>query len=91
MEEAAVRSAREAVRLTLNQYQAGTVVYTSVVTAQAIALADEESVLTILQNRLVASVTLVEDLGGGWSSGQLPTADQIKLENATGDDVSSGK
>lgn len=82
VEDAAVQSAREAVRLTLNQYQAGTVVYTSVVTAQAIALTDEQSVLSILQSRLVASVTLVEDLGGGWSSGQLPTADQVRLEEA---------
>ncbi|HEX7966809.1 MAG TPA: efflux transporter outer membrane subunit, partial [Stellaceae bacterium] len=48
----AVRDANEAVRLTLNQYKAGTVPYTSVITAQAIALGNEETAVTILQGRL---------------------------------------
>jgi outer membrane protein TolC len=34
-------------------------------------VADQESALTIQQNRLVATVTLVEALGGGWDSAQL--------------------
>jgi NodT family efflux transporter outer membrane factor (OMF) lipoprotein len=78
VEDGALRSAREALRLTLNQYQAGTVAYTSVVVAQATALGDEQSVLTILQNRLVASVALVQALGGGWAATELPNAEQIK-------------
>lgn len=78
VEDTAVKSAQEAVRLTLNQYQAGTVAYTSVVTAQAIALADAESALTILQSRLTASVALIEALGGGWDVTQNPTPSQIK-------------
>ena len=41
--------------------------------AQTTALGDEQAVLTIEQNRLVASVTLVEAIGGGWDSTQLPT------------------
>jgi NodT family efflux transporter outer membrane factor (OMF) lipoprotein len=77
VEDKAVRDAREAVRLTLNQYQQGTVAYTSVVTEQAIALGDEEAVLNILSSRLVASVTLVEALGGGWNATQLPPAEQM--------------
>jgi outer membrane protein TolC len=68
----AVRSAREAERLILNQYKAGTVAYTSVVTAQTAALTDEENALTILENRLVASVSLIQALGGGWSIAQMP-------------------
>ena len=47
-------------RLTLNQYQAGTVAYTSVVVAQTTALSDEQSALTIIEDRLVASAALVE-------------------------------
>ncbi|WP_420997858.1 efflux transporter outer membrane subunit [Cupriavidus sp. 30B13] len=68
----AVRLAQRAVQLTINQYQAGTVPYTSVVTAQATALADEQAALTIRENRLVASVALIEALGGGWNVAQLP-------------------
>ncbi|HLI12318.1 MAG TPA: efflux transporter outer membrane subunit [Alphaproteobacteria bacterium] len=74
----AVRSAREAERLTLNQYRAGTVAYTSVIVAQTTALADEQTALAIRQNRLVASVALIEALGGGWDASQLPTRDQVE-------------
>jgi NodT family efflux transporter outer membrane factor (OMF) lipoprotein len=77
VEEETVKSAHLAVQLTLNQYKAGTVAYTSVVTAQATALNEDESLLTISQNRMVASVTLVEALGGGWSADQLPARDKL--------------
>jgi NodT family efflux transporter outer membrane factor (OMF) lipoprotein len=69
-----VQSADLAVQLTTNQYRAGTVAYTSVVTAQAVALADAQTLLTIRQNRLVASVALVQALGGGWNAASLGTA-----------------
>jgi NodT family efflux transporter outer membrane factor (OMF) lipoprotein len=78
IQAAAVRDAREAERLTLNQYQAGTVPYTSVITAQQTALQNEQTALTVLQNRLIASVALIQALGGGWDTSQLPTVDQIK-------------
>jgi len=78
VEEAAVGHAREAVRLTLNQYQAGTVAYTSVVVAQTTALSDEEAALNIQASRLAASVTLIQALGGGWSETQLPTVSQVE-------------
>ncbi len=63
-----VKDANLAVQLTLNQYKAGIVAYTAVVTAQATALSDAQALLTIRQNRLVASATLIEALGGGWST-----------------------
>ena len=77
LQQGAVLAAQEAERLTLNQYEAGTVAYTSVVTAQAAALSARQSALTILQTRLGASVALVQALGGGWDSAQLPTRDAV--------------
>jgi NodT family efflux transporter outer membrane factor (OMF) lipoprotein len=77
VEGIAVKSAEEAVRLTLNEYKAGTIAYTTVIIAQAAALGDEQTALAIRQNRLVASVTLIEALGGGWEASQLPNRDQI--------------
>jgi NodT family efflux transporter outer membrane factor (OMF) lipoprotein len=73
-----VRLAREAERLTLNQYQQGTVAYTAVLTAQTTRLTNEETALTILQNRLTASVALIEALGGGWDIKQLPGSSQVR-------------
>ena len=77
VQNGAVQASEEAERLTLNQYQAGTLAYTSVVTAQATTLSNRQSALTILENRLLASVTLIEALGGGWDSAQLPTRDTM--------------
>jgi NodT family efflux transporter outer membrane factor (OMF) lipoprotein len=67
----ATQSANLAAQLTLNQYKAGTVAYTSVVTQQTIALGDAETLLTIRQNRLTASVALIQALGGGWDADTL--------------------
>jgi outer membrane protein TolC len=55
----------------LNEFNAGTVAYTTVITAIQTLLANQQSALTIQQNRLVASVTLIEALGGGWDAAQL--------------------
>ena len=71
IEDKTVTAAREAESLTLNQYKAGTVPYSSVITAQTTRLSAEETALQVLSNRLQASVTLIEALGGGWEASQL--------------------
>jgi NodT family efflux transporter outer membrane factor (OMF) lipoprotein len=67
----AVTDAQQATDVALAEYQAGTVAYTSVVTAQQALIADQQTALTVQQNRLVASVTLIEVLGGGWDAKEL--------------------
>jgi NodT family efflux transporter outer membrane factor (OMF) lipoprotein len=78
VQDAAVAAAQEAEALIFNQYTAGTVAYTNVITAQTVALGDRQNALNILQTRLVASVTLLQALGGGWDAGQLPNDAQVK-------------
>ena len=68
----AVAAAREAERLSLNQYTQGTVPYTTVVQTQTAALTAEQTLLTIRLNRLTASANLVLALGGGWTDTDLP-------------------
>jgi NodT family efflux transporter outer membrane factor (OMF) lipoprotein len=72
----AVKEAAEAARIAQNEYAAGTVDYTTVVLAEVTELNDRESSLAILQNRLNASIKLIEGLGGGWNNTQLPTTSQ---------------
>lgn len=72
IEDATVAAAREAEKLTLNQYKAGTVPYSSVITAQTTRLGAEETALSVLSTRLQASVALIEAVGGGWDAAQLP-------------------
>jgi NodT family efflux transporter outer membrane factor (OMF) lipoprotein len=66
IEEAAVKAAREAETLTLNQYKAGTVPYSSVIAAQTTRLNSEENALSVLSGRLQGSVAMIRALGGGW-------------------------
>jgi NodT family efflux transporter outer membrane factor (OMF) lipoprotein len=72
VQDAATRASMLAVTLTLNQYQAGTIDYSSVVAAQVTALNNQRSQLSVTGNRLIASVALIEALGGGWNAADLP-------------------
>jgi NodT family efflux transporter outer membrane factor (OMF) lipoprotein len=77
-ETIAVTAAQRAVDVLFNQYRAGTVAYTNVVTEQTTLLGDQQSALAVQQSRLVASVTLVTALGGGWTTGELPDKDKLQ-------------
>lgn len=66
-QEQAVQSARNATRIALNQYKAGVVNYTSVVTSQLTQLNNERTLMTLLNRRLSAHVALNTALGGGWN------------------------
>jgi NodT family efflux transporter outer membrane factor (OMF) lipoprotein len=63
----ASKSADLAEQISVNQYRAGTVAYTSVVVAQASALSARQTLLTLQGQRMTTAVSLVEALGGGWS------------------------
>jgi NodT family efflux transporter outer membrane factor (OMF) lipoprotein len=59
-------------KITLNEYNAGTVDYTTVVTAEAAALSSRNALVGIQANRLTTAVDLIEALGGGWTAADLP-------------------
>jgi len=67
----AVEHAQIAADVALNQFNAGTVSYTTVITDIQALIADQESLLTMQQNQLVADVSLIEALGGGWDLSRL--------------------
>ena len=77
VQEQAIKAAREAVDVYLNQYRQGTVPFTTVVTAEATLLSDQEQALTTRQNLFIASVNLIEALGGGWSTARMPDERQL--------------
>ena len=79
-QQKAVKDAQQAVDVYLNQFQAGTVAFTTVVTAEITLLADQETELTYRQNLFLASVTLIEDLGGGWDKSLLPTKKELEKD-----------
>ncbi len=65
-QQSAAQSAAEALALTENQYQAGTVSYLNVVATQATALSAQRGSLDIASRRLLANASLVKALGGDW-------------------------
>jgi NodT family efflux transporter outer membrane factor (OMF) lipoprotein len=74
VQDQAVQAARESVKLTTNQYKAGTVSYLNVVTVQTAALANERTAMNIIGQQFAAGVLLIKALGGGWNVSQLPDA-----------------
>jgi NodT family efflux transporter outer membrane factor (OMF) lipoprotein len=72
-EQQAVADAERSETLTLNQYKAGVADYASVLTAQTARLNSQITALNLQSERLVASVDLIDAIGGGWNSAQLKT------------------
>lgn len=74
VQKLAVDSAREAVRLSQNQYEQGLVDYLSVAVLETTALNNERTQISLMGERLAASVQLISALGGGWSDQELANA-----------------
>jgi NodT family efflux transporter outer membrane factor (OMF) lipoprotein len=69
LQQQALAAARRTLRITLDQYRAGTVGYLSVVSAQAATL-DSESALNAVRNRQLAAINLVlKNIAGSWPPG----------------------
>ena len=73
MQDEAVKAAEQSVRLTTNQYKAGTVSYLAVVVSQTAALNNQRTAVDIHGRRITATVLLIKALGGGWTASKLPT------------------
>lgn len=70
----AVMDAKHGTAIALAEFSAGTVDYTTVAVAQEAQLADQQSALSVQQSRLTDAVSLIADLGGGWSDSRLHDA-----------------
>jgi NodT family efflux transporter outer membrane factor (OMF) lipoprotein len=72
VQNTAVAAAEKYLVLANTRYTGGVTSYLEVTTAQSAALSDEVTAVNILGRRMVDAVTLVQALGGGWSSSELP-------------------
>jgi NodT family efflux transporter outer membrane factor (OMF) lipoprotein len=72
VQNAAVAAAEKYLTLANTRYTGGVTSYLEVTTAQSAALSDEVTAVNILGRRMVAAVTLVQAVGGGWNSSELP-------------------
>jgi outer membrane protein TolC len=73
----AVKFARQSLEISTEQYTGGLTNYLQVITAQTSALQNQLTAVNILARRKVASVSLVQALGGGWDQSQLPSSQDL--------------
>ena len=73
-QDKAATNATRALKLVINQYKAGTVVYTAVITAQNTAYVAQQTASDVRGAQMAAAVSLIKSLGGGW--------DDVGLNNA---------
>lgn len=72
--ETEVKDATQGATIAFNEYQAGTVDYTTAAAAQTTQLSAQQDALNVQQQRLLDAVSLFGDLGGGWSADALAHA-----------------
>ncbi len=82
VQDEAVKAARLSVTLSTNQYQAGTISTLDLLVVVTNARNNERTAVTILGNRLTASVLLIKALGGGWKASDLPSVESWSLPPA---------
>ena len=84
-QQAAVKSAQTLLDLEVGRYETGIDPYIDVVTAQTTLLTDQEALATVHIDLMVSSVDLIEALGGGWDTSQLPTPSQVSQKTSSAD------
>lgn len=72
IQDRAVAAARQSLDISTAQYQGGVVSYLQVITSQSISLENQRAAVGIQTRRMIASVLLIQALGGGWDRSQLP-------------------
>lgn len=81
-QEVAVRSAQRYLDIAVAQYQLGLEPYLDVITAQTLLLTDQQTLVTLRVNEMTAAVQLIQALGGGWDTSQMPPASKVTSEEA---------
>jgi NodT family efflux transporter outer membrane factor (OMF) lipoprotein len=74
----AVTAAQQSLEISTIQYRGGLANYLQVITAQTTALQNQRTAVDLLTRRMVASVSLIQALGGGWDASQLPSSQDVR-------------
>lgn len=81
-EDTAIKSADNNLQIATSRYRAGVDPYLNVITAQAALLSSRQTAVALRMQQMTASVQLIEALGGGWDSSQLPTPQNVAAKPA---------
>lgn len=73
----AIRSAQRYFDLANTRYQTGLDPYLNVISAQTTLLTDQQTAVQLRVSQMTAAVELIQALGGGWDTTQLPAANKV--------------
>jgi NodT family efflux transporter outer membrane factor (OMF) lipoprotein len=73
----AIDAAHEYLSLAQTRFRTGLDPYLDVFTAQTSLLSDQQTAVTLQVQRITGSVQLIEALGGGWTTDQLPSEKSV--------------
>jgi NodT family efflux transporter outer membrane factor (OMF) lipoprotein len=76
-QSAAVGSAQRNLGLATDRYRLGIDPYLNVITAETTLLTNQQTAVTLHTQQMTAAVQLIEALGGGWDTSQLPSAKAV--------------
>jgi outer membrane protein TolC len=82
-EHDAAVSAQRAVELSVVRYRNGVDSYVNVITAQNAFLSAREAEVQVQLRQLTASVNLINNLGGGWSTDQWQKTEKLALRGSS--------
>jgi outer membrane protein TolC len=82
-QQQAIDAAQRYVDLETARYQTGIDPYLDVLTAKTTLLTDQQTQVTLRISEMTAAVELVQALGGGWDTSQLPDASKITSNAAS--------
>jgi NodT family efflux transporter outer membrane factor (OMF) lipoprotein len=74
----AVAAAQQSLDISTTQYRGGLVNYLQVITAQTSLLQNQRARVELRTRALLATVSLIEALGGGWDASQLPAPAAVR-------------
>jgi NodT family efflux transporter outer membrane factor (OMF) lipoprotein len=81
-QDTAVKSAERTLSLANDRYRLGIDPYLNVITAQTTLLTNQQTAVDLRLQQITANVQLIEALGGGWDTAQLPSPPSLSLNAA---------
>jgi NodT family efflux transporter outer membrane factor (OMF) lipoprotein len=86
-QQEAVDAAKEQLDLEMGRYQEGIDPYLDVTIVQTTLLSNQQTLTTLHVQETTASIELIQALGGGWDTSQLPTPKQVSEKANKADTV----
>jgi NodT family efflux transporter outer membrane factor (OMF) lipoprotein len=80
-QDSAIESAGRSLHEAEVRYKAGLDPYLNVITAQTALLTDQQAAVSFRMQRMVASVQLIEALGGGWDVSRIPSEKELSTKS----------